>query len=366
MTTISRLSRVALALAVAASRLHAQQERTAGETYKNIQVLNDVAASTFMNTMFFQRYALGVSCSYCHVDGQWDKDDKPAKAKAREMIRMVLDLNRNRFGGKEAVNCVTCHRGSTSAPPTVIEARRMTVDDMLARRVSVPAPAKLPPPPGLTADSVISRYLAALGGRAALEGVNSRRIRGNMITAEGAVVAFEEIVASAPTRWVSIRHFGGTLGDFATGLDGTIDWNKDNRGVVERTGEQRQQDLMNAEVALAVRLRELYSDLTVTGQEMVSGAPAIVLSGTSALTGRGERLYFDAASGLLTRRTILARGAFGATATDTYYEMYRNIGGVMVPILVSEFTPDFGTVKKLADVEPNGALAPDLFTKPKP
>src|SRR4051812_8084902 len=92
------------AASVASGTARAQAEPTAEQMYKNIKVLNGVPASQFMNIMFFQRYALGVSCGHCHVDGQWEKDDKPAKAKARQMQQMVLDLNKNVFRDSKAIN----------------------------------------------------------------------------------------------------------------------------------------------------------------------------------------------------------------------------------------------------------------------
>ena len=70
---------VLAALATVPGAASSQTEQLAEQAYKNIQVLKGVPVSQFMNTMFFQRYALGVSCSYCHVDGQWEKDDKPRR-----------------------------------------------------------------------------------------------------------------------------------------------------------------------------------------------------------------------------------------------------------------------------------------------
>ena len=35
---------------------------------------------------------LGVKCVFCHVPDQYEKDDRPHKAEARRMIRLVLDL----------------------------------------------------------------------------------------------------------------------------------------------------------------------------------------------------------------------------------------------------------------------------------
>src|SRR5262245_818253 len=75
--------------------------------------------------------SLGVRCDHCHVrntanpkavDGGWEfeRDDKPTKAKGREMMRMVREINASRFEGRPVVTCFTCHRGDTrvtSLPP---------------------------------------------------------------------------------------------------------------------------------------------------------------------------------------------------------------------------------------------------------
>ena len=64
--------------------------------------------------------ALGVQCTYCHVQGAFDSDEKPQKNTARMMITMSREIN-DKFGdGKLHVRCYTCHRGSAkplTAPP---------------------------------------------------------------------------------------------------------------------------------------------------------------------------------------------------------------------------------------------------------
>jgi hypothetical protein len=340
----------------------AQTEQTSDQAYKNIQVLKGVPVSQFLNTMFFQRYALGVSCSYCHVDAQWEKDDKPAKAKAREMERMVLDLNKNVFGGEVKVNCMTCHRGSVK-PQTEIVASRISFDQMLGPRRRAVPPAAPPALPSL--DSVLARYISALGGRDNLAKITSTATKGNLVTSEGRIVPFEEDFGASPTRWAYVRHFGGSLGDFATGFDGTIAWNKDNRGSITYEGPQRGRWVMIAELANPLALRQLYGDLTVTGIEMVGTSNAVVVAGTARSTASRERLYFDIASGLLVRRSVLSDGLFGSFSSDTYFESYQPIDGVMIPTLVSQFSPDDGTVRKLTSVEHNATLDAARFARPK-
>jgi photosynthetic reaction center cytochrome c subunit len=65
--------------------------------------------------------ALGVSCGFCHVIPEYDKDTKQEKNTARVMFAMVNGINNDylsklpRGEGRPApvVNCSTCHRGMT-------------------------------------------------------------------------------------------------------------------------------------------------------------------------------------------------------------------------------------------------------------
>src|SRR5215470_10100726 len=98
-----------------------QQEKTVEQTRPNIQVLKGLPESQLYPVMWFIRASLGVPCDYCHVKQgpeidkgwQWDRDDKPQKTRAREMMRMVMDINKTSFGGNQVVTCYSCHRGTT-------------------------------------------------------------------------------------------------------------------------------------------------------------------------------------------------------------------------------------------------------------
>jgi hypothetical protein len=85
----------------------------AEEKYKNIQVMKGMPASRLMPVMNMFTKSLGVQCSYCHVPGQFPSDDKPAKLTARNMLKMVHQINDENFPEHRQVSCWTCHRGST-------------------------------------------------------------------------------------------------------------------------------------------------------------------------------------------------------------------------------------------------------------
>jgi len=66
----------------------------APEKYKNIMELKDVPAAQLHDTMVYMEAAIGANCSFCHVrdaagEFAFEKDDRPNKKTAREMIAMV-------------------------------------------------------------------------------------------------------------------------------------------------------------------------------------------------------------------------------------------------------------------------------------
>ena len=99
-----------------------QATKTAGEAFKNIQVLKDMPASDLMPTMKAFTVALGVKCSYCHVMGAFDKDDVHKKEVARHMLKMAHQINTDYFHGNRRVTCWTCHRGAEEPPAHPAEA----------------------------------------------------------------------------------------------------------------------------------------------------------------------------------------------------------------------------------------------------
>ena len=96
-----------------------KEELPAEQVYKNIQLFKGRSAAQLLNVMNrgFSN-SLGVSCSHCHVIGEYDKEDKPTKEIARDMFAMVNTINGtllkdipNLKSPNPTVNCGTCHNG---------------------------------------------------------------------------------------------------------------------------------------------------------------------------------------------------------------------------------------------------------------
>jgi len=97
-----------------------QAPKPAEEVYQNIQIMKGVPATRIPGVMANLTKWLGVDCAHCHVPGEFDKDDKPAKETTRKMFRMVRTIGTDFFAGNNPVTCWTCHRGQAkpqSLPP---------------------------------------------------------------------------------------------------------------------------------------------------------------------------------------------------------------------------------------------------------
>jgi tetratricopeptide (TPR) repeat protein len=125
-----------------AGQLSAQQWQWPDKP-KNITVLPSTATGReLQRTMFGYTNALGVRCTYCHAgeegkdfkDFDFVSDAKPAKNKARLMVKMVKNINTQFLAGLHedntpsiAVNCQTCHRGN-SMPIALEDQLKKTFD----------------------------------------------------------------------------------------------------------------------------------------------------------------------------------------------------------------------------------------------
>ncbi len=112
-------------------QLEGKENLPAETVFKNIQLFKGMPAGRMLMIMQMGfSPALGVSCSHCHVPGEWEKEDKPQKQIARDMMKMVGTINndllkniKNLKGPNPIVNCTTCHRGQVKPALNLEEPR---------------------------------------------------------------------------------------------------------------------------------------------------------------------------------------------------------------------------------------------------
>ena len=108
------------ALADLRKEIAGREKEPADKVYMAVEVMQGFTAGQLLAVMK-EGYSrpLGVTCTHCHIPGQWQADDKKAKDIARGMIQMNAKINNELLPKIKAlerpyrpvVNCTTCHRG---------------------------------------------------------------------------------------------------------------------------------------------------------------------------------------------------------------------------------------------------------------
>lgn len=333
--------------------------------FKNVTVLKGMPAHLMQPTMQLMEIALGVHCVYCHDpdNTKRDLDNKPEKDVARQMIRMVNDINRTQFEGREVVTCFTCHQGSTK-PSTVLpyngeEGRPPTV------AVAGPAP---------TADQLLDRFTVAVGGAAAIAKVPARTLKGTVtnyahvdqVHQERAptIVTPVEVLAKGPDkRMVIQRNIGG---DALTVYNGTASW---TRNAAAPAADLRPDLLEVARLEQAVmfppQLKQLLTNLKVEGQEKVGDRTAWVVSGSSTWLPQ-VKLYFDTATAYLLSLTYQQKSQYCCHVFRIDYDTFLITNGIRVPMQWTVNGPRASIlVYNFTAVETN-AIDDARFARPQP
>jgi outer membrane lipoprotein-sorting protein len=334
--------------------------KLAEEQFKNIKVLKGVPADQIFPSMQFITASLGVECEYCHVrEGQklvFDKDDKKTKVTARKMMEMMFAINKDNFEGHREVTCYSCHRGA--ADPIAIPL--VATEDAKPEPEPAKAPGDAKPvlPP---ADQLLDKYLAAVGGDAALQRVTSRVEKGK-IDAGGHQLPIE-VFAKAPDKRLSITHLPN--GESITAFDGKEGWLGNPGRTQLMSPAENAAARIDADLYFPAHVKTLYAKFTVVPGEKVDGHD------TYLVIGRNEgqpplRLYFDQQSGLLLRLVRYSETALGRMPTQIDYADYRDADGVKIPYRWTLARPGNRFTIQIDDVKQNVPVDDAKFAPPPP
>jgi zinc protease len=218
-----------------------------------------------------------------------------------------------------------------------------------------------------TAEEVLDRYARALGGRAAVEKVTTRYMKGvREFPASGQSGAWEAY-DKLPNKWLTIHD--GPSGTTTVGTNDRTWWSlQPIDGFSERPlGDAPKIPALHREV----RLREMYVALALKGKEKVGGREAWRVDATGP-AGGVTKMYFDVETGLLLRRVQMQRvSRRSGNEEPTYstveitqdFEDYRDVDGVKVPFTVRNHGGlDYTT--RYTEVRVNLAISDSKFDKP--
>lgn len=330
--------------------------KAAAEEFKNVQVLKDVPASEWFPTMQFIAGSLGVGCDHCHVN-PFAADEKPAKKRAREMMKMVQQVNAQNFPDQTyRVTCATCHHGSTSPVKAPAVADAGWVKQYLAGQSPQPA-AALP-----DAQQLVAKYRAAIGGKN-LDRIQTRYYKGTAMAYNG---------SDAPRTFDQVVYLQGDQvrveASSKQGLQTTIFDGR--RGWVispKESHPMNDEELggLRNRVVRVLRLDYLpeFTQAATKRAEEVRGHQCWVVELTGE-NNRVETVWFDQQSGLLVQRRGALPTGFGNAPEETWFEDYKDFGGVKLPMTVISAGVSNGIVRQFDEIQLNLPIDPAKFAPP--
>jgi hypothetical protein len=239
------------------------------------------------------------------------------------------------------------------AIPPVLES-----DAMPARPAAAPsAPAGERP----TADALIEKYVASVGGADAVRKVTSREMAGKILTngSERPIT----VLTKAPNKRITITDMGS--GQSFTAFDGTAGWmGSTGRPAREMSADESASAALDAEFYPVLRLKEMYQRVTVGRPEAIGDAQCQTV--TASAPGKPmARFYFDTKTGLLVRMVRYSETPVGRMPVQVDYADYREQDGVKIPFRWTLSRPNGRFTIQVTDVKSNAAIEDAKFSKPQ-
>lgn len=221
-----------------------------------------------------------------------------------------------------------------------------------------------------TADEVVEKHIAAIGGRAALGKLTSRILTGT-ITVTTPVGEFSgpiEVMNQAPNKArtlinLEIPGVGKiTVDQRFDGMTGyAIDSFQGNRDI---TGDQLEAMRNGFFPTPFLNYKENGIGIELTGKEKVGDREAYVLT-LKAQTGPPVKNYIDAMTFLMMRQVITADvPPVGPLEQTTDFSDEREVDGVKVAHKIANASSAQSFTVTVTKIEHNGALDQTLFVKP--
>ncbi|MEK6323912.1 MAG: hypothetical protein AABN33_19885 [Acidobacteriota bacterium] len=217
--------------------------------------------------------------------------------------------------------------------------------------------------PPITAEEVLERNIAAIGGRPAIEKSTSYCLKATLEMHGRGALGTLEVCGKAPDKLLVLSTID-RVGVMKQGYDGKTGWSQDPyQGLRILEGAEleklRLQAIFNAELTW----RELFARVELTGMEKVGEKEAYVVRLTGK-DGFSVTRYYDTATFLLLRADAVDEGPQGRLPVETRYSDYRDLDGVKVAHQWTQKMPMTEIVFKITEAKNNTPIDDARFAKP--
>ena len=206
-----------------------------------------------------------------------------------------------------------------------------------------------------TLESILERYVEALGGKEAIDKIRTRLLTGKLThdfpgQNPPITVLPAEVISAGPDKWHLILKT--SKGPQQMGFDGEHGWIQDADRILIDSRQARSKLAYLFNPQAAVRLEEFFPQLILKESVRFNGRKEYAVK-TAGIGGRQDTLYFDAETGLLNR-----------LGENIVVKDYRRMLGVLHPVHIA-VTREGGTSTYLFDdIAANIAIEDKRFAIP--
>jgi hypothetical protein len=220
-----------------------------------------------------------------------------------------------------------------------------------------------------SADQILDKYIAAVGGAQRLAGLTSFIATGTSLGYGGLGGGGSfQIFAKAPNQRAVVIEFKDSpeRGGSTRAFNGAAGWIKAPRGFLndyEVTGNELDGERLDAQMSFPGQIKQVLTNWRLGFPDTVNGHQVNIVQG-SGPRGLYATLYFDKTSGLLTRVVRYVPSPVGRMPTQADFDDYREVNGIKFPFLYTYSWLDGKDSFKLSDVKVNVPIDPAKFGKP--
>jgi hypothetical protein len=308
----------------------------AGVFFKNVttNALKDLTVDDFIAAMGVMSAALGWDCADCHPGAGSDTVnwviDTREKRVARRMLEMVGAINKANFAGVQKVTCWTCHHGRDVPASSIMldrlyETPNDELDDLVVQDKDQPS-----------ADSVLDKYIAALGGAQRLNGLTSYIATGSSVGfGEFGGTADFTIYAKSPGKRTTLINYKDhpDRGESLWTINGDLGVIKTPRALLrdyQIVGEELDAAKFDAKLAFPGGIKTALTNWRTGMRRAIGNKDYIVVQGNGQ-NGFMATLYFDPDTNLLARLVRYGASPVGHVLTQTDFGDYRDVNGIKFP-----------------------------------
>lgn len=246
-------------------------------------------------------------------------------------------------------------------PPSARNSTRGTKSEVTSGRASTPGvvtDAKLP-----SLDTVLQKYVEAIGGKDAQLKLTTRVIKGKVDLAGVSRGGKMESFTKAPNKSLTVMDVA-PVGLIKQGFDGRTGWYfSKTTGTRNMTGAELAALAADADFYRDLKLKELYATTKLIGKTK-SGFRELYVVQAVPRGGAAEYFYFDVESGLLFRRDTARQTSAGMVRAEIYYGDWREVDGIRLPFNITQSMGKVSFDFTIEEVKHNVPLEEVVFRRP--